>query len=203
MKTRISRTMGLSTRPIRGIGVFRAAWVASKEVRSPTLYSSDRITRRLPFTFPETVLVLLYFLVLYNILSFCCAAEGVYFEWFAIEQGLYDLLLHCSMYRVLTITHRGSMFSLVLAPLILLVLSSLDLHKRRRYRLSPKRIIVNASITLLLLIVSLGLLSSCYFRNSYEHSHCPNELVQMWQISYYYHNLAPIVPFLASFNLVL
>ena len=98
------------------------------------------------------------------------------------------------------------MFSLVLIPLILAVMSSLDLHKWRKYRLSPQRIIITASISLLLLIISLAVVGSCYFRVSYENPDCPNELQQIWQIWYYYGtkaDLAPIVPFLASFNMVL
>ena len=99
------------------------------------------------------------------------------------------------------------MFALVSIPLILLVLSSLDLHKRRKCCLSPKRIIAVASITFVLLIVSLGLLGSCYFHlSSIVEAHCPTDLRNMWADWYYdaiKTDLAPILPFLASFSMIL
>jgi hypothetical protein len=82
--------MGLPTRVTRGIAAFRACWESSKGARSPTLYSSTRITGRLPFTFSNTVLALLYFLVFYSLLSLACAVEGVYYEWIWTVQGVYD-----------------------------------------------------------------------------------------------------------------
>jgi hypothetical protein len=68
--------------------------------RSPTLYSSDRITRRLPFTFSNTVLAPLYFLVFYSLLSLACAVEGVYYEWISTAQGVYDRPLSYPKYRL-------------------------------------------------------------------------------------------------------
>jgi hypothetical protein len=116
-----------------------------------------------------------------------------------------------SYIRPLTVIYRELLFALVSVPLTSLVLSSLDLHKRRKCRLSPKRIIISASVTLMLLIVSIGLLGSCYCRLSLVADiRCPNVdrwgIREMWAIWYYYQekiDLAPTVPFLASFNMIL
>lgn len=98
------------------------------------------------------------------------------------------------------------MFLLTLVPLILVVGSSLDLHKRRKCRLGPKRIIIAASIALLLLVVSLAVLGSCYFQVSNDNPRCPVTLQLGGQIWYYNPNkmnLSSLVPFLMSFGLVL
>lgn len=99
------------------------------------------------------------------------------------------------------------MFALLSIPLTLLVISSLDLHKRRKCHLSPKRIITTASITFVLLVLCLSILGSCYFPlNSEVDFNCPNGLRQMWALWYYYqtkNDLAPILPFLASFSMIL
>jgi hypothetical protein len=76
------------------------------------------------------------------------------------------------------------MFALVTIPLTLLVLSSLDLHKRRQYLLGPKRIIITANSTSTLLIVWLSILGSCYFRLTLGGSHCPSEFRQVRFIRY-------------------
>ena len=109
--------------------------------------------------------------------------------------------------HVLTTTSRELMFALITVPLILLMLSSLDLHQWRQSRLRPKRMVFTASSAFVLLLIILAVLGPCYFRLTLEtHYRCPNGLREMWAVWYYYHeknDLAPTVPFLAAFNMIL
>ena len=164
---------------------FKAAWKACHgpqgRLIDPTLYSTEQLSRWLPLKFSSGVFSLLWLLVFFNLTLLLVAIESVLTEWYDTQEGIAVFFFECSY------------------QLILLPWACVDLHKRRRNRLRPKRIIITAASGLFCLLLALAMwLWSSAFLWEYEFiwPHVSWGVLQAIDLS-------PILPIFAVFGIIL